>query len=186
MALGAQVSDIRRLVLGEAIWLALAGAGLEMQRICLTILALVVALLLTSSITQAQSIQGTWQIEEWVLGNGTVRVNPRGLWFLGERHYSYAIVGGDREREPLRPPQTPGQPTDADKISFAEHVAPFLIAAAGTYDFDGTTITYHPMANRVEGPNFPADQKFELSFDGNDKVTLLLPNGGRMVFNRVE
>lgn len=35
--------------------------------------------------------------------------------------------------------------TDADKIRFAEHVAPFVIAQTGTYEVEGTTLTQRPI-----------------------------------------
>ena len=83
-------------------------------------------------------MQGTWQMEEWVDGNGNTRLNPHGLWTFGERHYSYVIVGSLREREPLPPLQTPGQPTEAEKIAFADHMAGF-IAQAGTMNLTERT-----------------------------------------------
>ena len=62
-----------------------------------------------------------------------------------------------------------------------------IIAQAGTYEFDGTNMTYHPTTRLVEGTL--AEDTFvivQVTFDGNDKATLVTRNGGRMTFTRVE
>ena len=48
-------------------------------------------------------------------------------------------------------------------------------------------MTYHPTTRLVEGTL--AEDTFvvgQVTFDGNDKATLVTRNGGRMVFTRVE
>ena len=156
-----------------------------MCRTGLTIVAVVVALVLTQGIAQAQSVQGTWQLMAVSAADGTPMASHDGLLTVGERHYSYVMVVSLEERQPL--PPLPGQPTDAERIAVLDHLAPFL-AQAGTYDLSGTTITFHPIAANVEGLDGYQDAIFELQFEGDDRVTAIGPNANqsRWTFTRVE
>ncbi len=158
-----------------------------MCRTGLTIVAVVVALVLTQGTAQAQSIQGTWQLMAMSAADGTPWASHDGLWTVGERHYSYVLVFSPEERQPLPPLETPGQPTDAERIAFVNHLGPFF-AEAGTYDLSGTTITFHPIVSRLEGLDGYQDAVFELQFEGDDRVTAIGPNGeqSRWTFTRVE
>ena len=159
-----------------------------MQRIWCTSVAVVVVFVLAQGVAQAQSLQGTWQMEE-LDGTeyATTRVNPQGLWILGETHYSYLLLEFPEERQRLGPPETPGQPTDAERIAFSDHLR-FFLAQTGTYEVQGTTLIYHPIIGRIEGPNgYPEEVRQELEFEGNDTVWLTGPPGGtRRKFTRVE
>ena len=158
-----------------------------MCRTGFTIVAVVVALVLTQGTAQAQSIQGTWQLTAGSAADGTPWASHDGLWTVGERHYSYVLVFSPEERQPLPPLETPGQPTDAERIAFVNHLGPFF-AEAGTYDFSGTTITFHPIASNIEGLDGYPNNIFELEFEGDNRVTVIGPNGAqsRWTYTRVE
>ena len=158
-----------------------------MCRTGFTIVAVVVALVLTQGIAQAQSIQGTWQLMAGSAVDGTPWASHDGLWTVGERHYSYVLVFSPEERQPLPPLEMPGQPTDAERMAFINHQGPFF-AQAGTYDLSGTTITFHPIADKVEGPDGYPENIFELQFEGDDRVSVIGPNAAqsRWTYTRVE
>ncbi len=158
-----------------------------MRRTGFTIVAVVVALVLTQGIAKAQSIQGTWQLMAGSAANGTPWASHDGLWTVGERHYSYVLVFSPEERQPLPPLEMPGQPTDAERIAFINHLGPFF-AQAGTYELSDTTITFHPIASNIEGPDGYQDNIFELQFEGDDRVSVIGPNGAqsRWTYTRVE
>ena len=158
-----------------------------MNRIGLTLFAVVVVFVLAPGIAQAQSLQGTWQMEE-ITGSeyANTRVNPQGLWILGPRYYSYLLIEGTEERQRLAPLQTPGQPTEAERLAFAAHVGPFLRAQTGTYEVQGTTLIYHPIIGRIEGSNGYQEVRQELEFEDDNTLWLIASGGARRKFIRIE
>ncbi len=92
--------------------------------------------LLAPQVTLAQSIEGVWRMVEFEVEGGPnpavfTPVQPS-LFILTEGHFAYLIDTSAERRPALQ------DPTDAQIV---ESIAP-LTFAAGTYQFDGSTLRY--------------------------------------------
>ena len=98
-----------------------------------------------SVFAQATLLRGTWRLEEEVItgANPSTTPGPRGQGILTDTHY---CVVSAPSRQPLSPLKTPGKPTDAEKITAADHWAP-VVAECGTYELKGTTLTMRPYSS---------------------------------------
>jgi hypothetical protein len=94
--------------------------------------------LLAPQVSFAQSIEGVWRLVEREVQGGS---NPRmesgsliqpGLFILTEGHFAYLIDNGTEHRSAVQ------EATDAQIV---ESISP-LAFAAGTYQFDGSTLRY--------------------------------------------
>ena len=89
----------------------------------------------------AQSIEGVWKAAEVVIGGGTdegrhtTDLQP-GLYFFSESHYSTMFVRGWEPR-----PMLSDNPTSEER---GRVYGPFT-ANAGTYELEGSTLTYTPI-----------------------------------------
>ena len=111
-------------------------------------------LLLTPVVASAQSIEGVWRLVETEVQGGPNPTVFRGaqiqpsLFILTGEHFAY-LIDNSRERRP-----TLQQPTDAQIV---ELISP-LAFAAGTYQFDGSTIRYDRMTSINPNGALPENQ----------------------------
>ena len=124
--------------------------------------------------TKAPSIEGVWQISSFVAtGAGAENVpkaQPSQIIFT-KTHYAWVSLGGTTARKPLTL-KDPAKPTDAEKMAEWE-MWDSLTAQAGTYQFDGKTLTRRPTVAKnmaVMTTNPPIVQQARL--EGN-KLTLI-------------
>ena len=97
-------------------------------------------------------LEGVWKVAEVVPpGSNTPEkpstpiTNPQpGLLVFTKGYYSGMAITADQPRAALAPAKDPRNLTDAEKIARYEHWNIF-IANAGTYEFNGSTLTMHAM-----------------------------------------
>jgi len=101
-------------------------------------------------------LEGVWKVTEVAPpGNtpekpSTPLTNPQpGLLMFTKGYYSGMAITADQPRATLAPAKDPGNLTDAEKISRYEHWNRF-IANAGTYEFNGSTLTMHAMVAKSQ------------------------------------
>jgi hypothetical protein len=102
-------------------------------------------------------LEGVWKVAEVVPpGSNTPEkpstplTNPQpGLLMFTKGYYSGMAITADQPRATLAPAKDPGNLTDAEKISRYEHWNRF-IANAGTYEFNGSTLTMHAMVAKSQ------------------------------------
>lgn len=111
-------------------------------------------LLLTPALGAAQSIEGVWQMVEREIQGGDdpgietgAQVQP-GLLFYTEGYFAYVLDNADATRAAL------DDYTDAQVV---EVVTP-LAVAAGTYEFDGSTLRYDRMVSINPNAALPENQ----------------------------
>lgn len=102
----------------------------------------------TSSV-DAPSVRGAWQVVEFAArvpgDTWSVRPSPRaGLFVFSERHYSFFYLRGAQPRPRFA---DANRPTEAEKALAYDG----FIAGAGTYTFDGATLTLK--ADLLKNPN---------------------------------
>ena len=139
---------------------------------CLNLRPLLVlsVLALTPVLASAQSLQGVWRgtrmVTEGGSNAGTISgsdVQPR-LLFYTQDHYSLVFVNGTEAR-----PLIPQDPTDADLVAAWGPLA----AQAGTYEVNGSTITYHIVVAKARNGMLPENATYSREFriDGNTLET---------------
>ena len=133
-------------------------------------LLLLSVLALTPMLASAQSLEGVWRgtrmMTEGGPNAGTISgsdVQPR-LLFYTQDHFSLVFVNGAEAR-----PLIPQDPTDADLVAAW---GPFN-AQAGTYEVNGSTITYHVVVAQFPNGMLPENATFSREFriDGNTLET---------------
>lgn len=153
----------------------------------MAVLAISLALL-APQVALAQSIEGVWRMVEVEVQGGPNPVVFMGeqiqpsLFILTEEHFAYLI---DNSREPRPALQ---DPTDAQIV---ETIAP-LVFAAGTYQFDGSTIRYDRMTainpNAVLPENQPQVRQIENLTSNRLETSATNANGVKTIlkYTRVE
>ena len=110
--------------------------------------------LLAPQVALAQSIEGVWRlVEREVQGGPNARIESGSqiqpsLFILTEAHFAFLI---DNSTEPRRAIQ---QATDAQIVALINPLA----FSAGTYEFDGSTISYDRMTNINPNGALPENQ----------------------------
>ncbi len=144
--------------------------------------------LLAPQVSFAQSIEGVWRLVEREVQGGS---NPRmesgsliqpGLFILTEGHFAYLIDNGTEHRSAVQ------EATDAQIV---ESINP-LAFAAGTYQFDGSTLRYvrvtaiNPFAILPE--NQPQVRQVERLTANRLETSATNANGVKTIlkYNRVE
>ena len=153
----------------------------------IAVLAVTLALL-APQVALAQSIEGVWRMVEVEVQGGPnpamftgAQIQPS-LFILTEGHFAYLIDNG-RERRPARQ-----DPTDAQIV---EAIAP-LAFAAGTYQFDGSTLRYDRMVginpNAVLPENQPQVRQVENLTSNRLETSATNANGVKVIlkYTRVE
>ena len=144
--------------------------------------------------TKGPSIEGVWQISSFVVTGAEPlnirKAQPSQIIFT-KTHYALVSLGGATARKPVTI-KVPGKPTDAEKLAQWEMWGP-LTAQAGTYQFDGKTLTTRPTVAKnvaVMTTNPPLVRQARL--EGN-KLTLIEKSAagqpvaeGTMVLMRIE
>lgn len=113
----------------------------------------------------AASIVGVWRVSEVTLSGENPRTiaNPEpGLQIFTRTHYSFTAVAYDRKRVDL---PTDREPTEKE---YAEAFGPF-IAQAGTYELNGTAVTFRRIVAKV--PNNMRPGRYRATPSGS-KATL--------------
>ncbi len=118
-------------------------------------------LFVTPTLAPAQSLEGVWRGTQTVTEGGpnenTVSgfdVQPR-LLFYTRDHYSLLFVNGTEPR-----PLIPSNPTASD---LAAAWGPFT-AQAGTYEVNGSTITYHIVVAKSANGMLPSNATYSREF----------------------
>ena len=107
-----------------------------------------IALLLLNVGAYAQSqdanLQGVWKIVEVTSAgpNAVTTSSQPGMYIFTAKHYANVLVTADKPR--------PALPADANQATVAELRAVYdpFIASAGTYEFDGTSLTIRPKVSK--------------------------------------
>lgn len=129
--------------------------------------------------TNTSALRGVWkQVESKPASGEASKPGEPGLAIFTTRHYSLIESRGDRPAPEL------GKMTDADKIKLFDT----LLANAGTYEFDGTTLTRTVQVAKnqsVVGNSMSSD----IVLSGNRFVETLTTGrnkGGTFTYERVE
>lgn len=136
------------------------------------VVALVVGLLaLSAPTTQAQSIEGIWQIVEVeVQGGPNAGTYPAqgGLLVYGERHFAWVLDLNEEPRPPIE------SPTDAQMAANLQ----LFTAVSGTYELDGSTLRYHHRVNVNPAGTLPENlpQVRELTRLTSDRLETIATN----------
>ena len=133
-------------------------------------LLLLGVLALTPMLASAQSLEGVWRRTEGVTEGGpnagTISGSDMqpGLLIYTQDHYSVVVLNGTEAR-----PLIPQNPTDADLVATWGPLA----AQSGTYEVNGSTITYHRVVAKAAANMLPANATFSREFriDGNTLQT---------------
>ena len=144
--------------------------------------------LLAPQVVLAQSIEGVWRMVEVEVQGGPnpqvftgAQIQPS-LFILTEGHFAYLIDNSAEPRPALQ------DPTDAQIV---ESIAP-LAFAAGTYQFDGSTLRYVRMTainpNQVLPENQPQVRQVERVTANRLETSATNANGVKTIlkYNRVE
>ena len=155
-----------------------------------------VELLSQSGSATAQSIEGVWKgVSVVVTGaNGYTIPNRLPMMIIyTKRHYSVLAQDSDGRQtpRPVPPPlNTPGKPTDAEKIARYEFWAP-IVADAGTYELRGSTLIQRQMVNK-DGPLIERRREITIEDGGQTLVEITKGAPGqparetRRTFTRLE
>jgi len=157
---------------------------------------LVVSMLLVSlkaigaSAVQSQKkneLEGVWKVVEVVppVSNPSEKAipitNPQpGLLMFTKGYYSGIAITADQPRAAFAPAKDPNNLTDAEKIARYEHWSR-VIANAGTYEFNGSTLTMHAMvAKNQERMTTASTVTYEIKLEA-PKNFWLIPTADRAV-----
>jgi hypothetical protein len=136
-------------------------------------------------------LHGAWSLTAVDPADGSGAIDPSqpGLYIFGEGYYSAVYNNG---AEPRVPSATPFEPTPEEMV--AQHES--IIVNTGTYEVDGSTITFYPII--AKSPGFVGGHAMaEFAIDG-DTLTLMMqmvmdaggtsaPDvGGSLTLRRVE
>jgi hypothetical protein len=131
-------------------------------------------------------LEGVWKVVEVVPpGSNTPEkpstsiTNPQpGLLVFTKGYYSGMAITADQPRAELAPAKDPSNLTDAEKIARYEHWSRF-IANAGTYEFNGSTLTMHAMvAKNQERMTTASTITYEIKLEA-PKTFWLIPTSDR-------
>ena len=126
------------------------------------------------AIAMAQSLEGVWRVDEFVVGGGedegrhTTDIQP-GLYFFTRSHYSRMFIRAWEPRALLGEP-----PTDEERLAA---YTPF-IANAGRYEVEGSTITFVPSVAKSPNRMAPDPIVQELEWDGESFWLIYDSNAG--------
>jgi hypothetical protein len=130
-------------------------------------------------------LEGVWKVAEVVppvsspSEKPTPITNPQpGLLMFTKGYYSGMAITADQPRATFAPAKDPSNLTDAEKIARYEQWNRF-IANAGTYEFNGSTLTMHAMvAKNQERMTTASAITYEIKLEG-PKTFWLIPTGDR-------
>ena len=133
----------------------------------LRFVTLLAVLLMTPTLASAQSLVGVWRGTEMVTeggpNEGTISgsdVQPR-LLFYTQNHYSVLFVNGTEPR-----PLIPENATESDLVAAWGPLA----AQAGTYEVNGSTITYHIVVAKARNGMLPENATYSREFSINGDI----------------
>ena len=130
---------------------ALVGVLVPMLLVCLMAIG-------SSAVQEKKNnqLEGVWKVTEVTppvsnpSDKPTPLTNPQpGLLIFTKGYYSGMAITADQPRAALAPAKDPSSLTDAEKIARYEHWSRF-IANAGTYEFNGSTLTMHAMVAKSQ------------------------------------
>jgi hypothetical protein len=117
----------------------------------------------------AKSFEGVWRVVKVVRtgADAATITNPQpGLEIFFRGYYSIVRDNSSEPRKPSPLAADPSRLTDAEKIARFDEWAPFS-ASAGTYEFDGDTITTHNIVAKQAG-GMTSTEQATISFEGPD------------------
>ena len=130
-------------------------------------------------------LEGVWKVVEVVppVSNASEKATPitnpqPGLIMFTKGYYSGIAITADQPRAVFAPAKDPSNLTDAEKIARYEHWSR-VIANAGTYEFNGSTLTMHAMvAKNQERMTTASTVTYEIKLEA-PKTFWLIPTGDR-------
>jgi hypothetical protein len=144
----------------------------------------------------ALSVEGVWKGVSVVVTGANPYTIPNRLPMMiiyTKRHYSVLAQDGDGRQIPREVPpplQTPGKPTDAEKIARYEFWTP-VVADAGTYELKGSTLIQRQIVNK-DGMPIERIREIRIEDGGNTLVEITKSAPGqpvretRRIFARME